>query len=89
MLAMKPTMGAMGTVPYDLEKGQKLDFDALLKTDAVKEAAMVKGDGAAPPSHGLQHGDDDLDRDAPQRFFIHGRLLSGRCARRRWRCRPG
>ncbi len=47
MLAMKPAMAA-GTAPasYDLEKGQKLDFDALLKPDAAKEAALAKEGGA-------------------------------------------
>ena len=47
MTAMKPSMMS-GTAPasYDLEKGQKLDFDALLKPDAAKEAALAKEGGA-------------------------------------------
>jgi hypothetical protein len=49
--ATKPGMMTMagGTAPasYDLEKVQKLDFDALLKPDAVKEAALAKEGGAS------------------------------------------
>ncbi len=46
MMAMKSTKDA---APYDLEKGEKLDFDALLKQEGPKENTMVKSDGAASP----------------------------------------
>lgn len=46
MMAMKP---AMGTAAYDLEKGEKLDFEALLKQDGIKETTMGKAAGAVSP----------------------------------------
>ncbi len=42
MAMMKPAMGAAA---YDLEKGEKLDFEALLKQDGI----VAKADGAATP----------------------------------------
>jgi hypothetical protein len=53
MMAMKPAMGA---APYDLEKGEKLDFDALLKQDGI----VAKADGAATPEKVLADARKDL-----------------------------
>jgi len=44
MMAMKP---AAASVPYDLEKGEKLDFDALLKQGVPDDAPMVNGAASA------------------------------------------
>jgi len=55
MMAMKPVMGS---APYDLEKGEKLDFNALLRQDS-KEVAMAPGEGAASPERLLAEARND------------------------------
>ena len=46
MLASKK--GGKGPAPYDLERGEKLDFEALLKQDSKEVASMKRGGSDTP-----------------------------------------